>query len=518
MSLINGKGKFKFFPDMELKKSYINNNSNMTKNNQKRITTKNNQLYKDNENTFPIRNINNSMKPHFFTSYENNLINNNKIQENYNKNRYNSKKLKYNKSFEGNMANEDLINSNNFEFIKEKNNIKKKFNNNSVILNNSNQNRTKNKIKQKNKSVTREINSNFSNNKNFGQNLIIKKLDQKFKSLENNIIDKKYENVIDHDEMIISSNKKNSINSKSNRIKSSNIKLSNIIDDNTNYKNNIEDKSDNIFMNIFTNRNSIDFDENYLLNTSFENNRNDFNIMYTDDYEKTVANDMLSLEIKLLIEKMIELQKSYHKELNLIINQYNKNEEIFKILIEKVKMIQKKLYQIKNLNENKSLKGNIYNFIDIYNNNNKQEINKININEFFLWKYILNIQDKKNEYNSKEKLRDLFKRIIFDKYHKISGKMNNIENKIIINLMKKFKYNNINNKNNIGFISSGSHNYMRSSNNRNQLYSSSIFQVNKENKNIYNTSINNKKRHKKTNSCYQAKLSKYNYFKNNKQK
>lgn len=56
-------------------------------------------------------------------------------------------------------------------------------------------------------------------------------------------------------------------------------------------------------MSLFDNKNNIDFDENYLLNTSFENNRNDFIIMYTDDYEKTVVNDMLSLEIKLLIEK-----------------------------------------------------------------------------------------------------------------------------------------------------------------------------------------------------------------------
>ena len=78
------------------------------------------------------------------------------------------------------------------------------------------------------------------------------------------------------------------------------------------------------------------------MNTSFENNRNDFNIMYTDNYEESVKDDMLSLEIKLLIEKILEIQKSYHKELNLIINQYNKNGKIFKLLIERIKMLQKR--------------------------------------------------------------------------------------------------------------------------------------------------------------------------------
>ena len=539
MSLIFDKGKFKYFQDMEqLKKSYNNNNNlNINKNIPKKNLSKNNHLYKDYESTSPIRNINNSKKPNFFTTYENNLNNNIKIQQNYNKKTLNSKKLKYNKSFEVNMINDELMNSNNFDFInedmhtiqQEKNNFNKKFNNNSVILNNNKPYKTKNKNKHNNKSVTKTINSHINNNnKNFGENLIIKKLDEKFKSLESNIIDKKYENDIDHDEIIISTNKKNLVNSNSNRAKTantnnkSNHKLSNIINDKNN-DNYIEDKNDDIFKNLFEKRNSIDFDENYLLNTSFENNRNDFNIMYTDDYEKTVINDMLSLEIKLLIEKMIELQKSYHKELNIIISQYNKNEEIFKILIEKVKMLQKKIYLIKKINEIKNIKGNIYNFIGIYNNNSKQETNKININEFFLWRCILNIPDKRSDFNIKEKLKDLFRRIIFDKYNKISYKMNNIENKIIINLMKKFKYNMNNiNRNNNGFMSNGSHKGISSNKNINQIYSSSPVQnykyMIKQNKNINSTSINNKKRHKKTSSCYQTKPSKFTYFKNNKQK
>jgi hypothetical protein len=541
MSLVYDKGKYnKYFNELEQTKSK-NNNPNLRGGMPKKNLNKNPHLYKDFMSTSPIRNINNNnKKTNCLTTYQNNnssTINNNYYDQP--NNRYNKKNLKshlkYNKSFEGNMINND-----NFDFVDDgmytiqhgSNFGHSKFNNNSVILNNK-QLRTKNKNKYNNKSVTRAINSqtNMNMNKNnkksnFDENMIIKKLDEKFKSLESNIIDKKYENDIDHDEMIISTNKKNPTNltttrvRTTNNINSTNYKLSNIIDENN-------DSNDDYFMNIFDNKNNIDFDENYLLNTSFENNRNDFDIMYTENYEKTVINDMLSLEIKLLIEKMLELQKSYHKELDIIVTQYNKNEKIFKILIEKIKMVQKKLYQIKKLNETKNINGNIYNFLGIYDNNSKHEINNINLNEFYLWKYIMGIQDKKNSTNNKGKLKDLFKKIIFDKYYKISTKVDNIENQIILNLMKKFKYNMNSNKKN-GYMNNMNSGHMNSSIDKNKMFTISPFQEYKNqinqnkniniNTNINNRTINNKKRHKKTSSCIQSKPGKLTYFRSGKQK
>ena len=541
MSLVYDKGKYnKYFNELEQTKSK-NNNPNLRGGMPKKNLNKNPHLYKDFMSTSPIRNINNNnKKTNCLTTYQNNnssTINNNYYDQP--NNRYNKKNLKshlkYNKSFEGNMINND-----NFDFVDDgmytiqhgSNFGHSKFNNNSVILNNK-QLRTKNKNKYNNKSVTRAINSqtNMNMNKNykksnFDENMIIKKLDEKFKSLESNIIDKKYENDIDHDEMIISTNKKNPTNltttrvRTTNNINSTNYKLSNIIDENN-------DSNDDYFMNIFDNKNNIDFDENYLLNTSFENNRNDFDIMYTENYEKTVINDMLSLEIKLLIEKMLELQKSYHKELDIIVTQYNKNEKIFKILIEKIKMVQKKLYQIKKLNETKNINGNIYNFLGIYDNNSKHEINNINLNEFYLWKYIMGIQDKKNSTNNKDKLKDLFKKIIFDKYYKISTKVDNIENQIILNLMKKFKYNMNSNKKN-GYMNNLNSGHMNSSIDKNKMFTISPFQEYKNqinqnkniniNTNINNRTINNKKRHKKTSSCIQSKPGKLTYFRSGKQK
>ena len=542
MSLVYDKGKYnKYFGDIEQMKYKNNYNPSNMKASQKKNQSKNAQLYKDFMGTSPIRNIINNKKTNFLTTYQNN--NNYYEQKN---NPYNKKKnlkstqLKYNKSFEGNMINDnfDFVNDDLYTIPHGNNRANLKFNNNSMILNNNKQLRTKNKNNKNNKSVTRTINSHNNMNSrknNLDENYIIKKLDEKFKSLESNIIDKKYENDIDHDEMIISTNKKNlnnnqnltrlkNQNSKNINSTNTNYKLSNIINENNDF--NLDNKKEDIFMSLFDNKNNIDFDENYLLNTSFENNRNDFNIMYTDDYEKTVVNDMLSLEIKLLIEKMLELQKSYHKELNIIINQYNRNEKVFKLIVEKIKMLQKQLYLIQKLNETKSIKGNIYNFIGIYNNNNKHDLNKININEFFLWKYIMNIPNETSKGNSKYNLKDLFRKIIFDKYYKLTGKLNKIENQIILNLMKKFKYNmNSNKKNNVYYNNLNNTNIngnLSSNSDKNKMFSTSPIQNNKAtvkpNKNINNISINNKKRHKKTSSCSQSKPTKYTYFRSNKQK
>ena len=141
--------------------------------------------------------------------------------------------------------------------------------------------------------------------------------------------------------------------------------------------------------------------------------------MYTDNYGLSVMNDMLSLEIKLLIEKILEIQKSYHKELDLILGIYNKNSKLMKLLVEKIKFLQKKIFLIKKLKEEKEMKVNLYNFLEKYNHNNQNDIYKINQNEFYLWNYILYEHNRKNNDYNKEKLKEIFKRIIFERYYKI---------------------------------------------------------------------------------------------------
>ena len=526
MSLIFDKGKFKYYSNIEQLK--LKNNNNILKN--KNSGKKN--LYNEYINSSPFRiiNNNNNKKSAFLITYQNksNKMSNNEYENNFNyKKNISKKKIKYNKSFEGNLLNNNLMFSKDFGnddlygVGNDKNLGFKKFNN-SVILNNSKQKKSKNTKKHNNKSVTNSINSHiYKNHKknNIDQNFIIKKLDEKFKSLENNIIDQKYENDIDHDEMIISSNKKNinSLNTNdynlSNKNDINNYKLSNIIHDINNikipYNNNIE----SLFMNMISNKND-NYDENYLLNTSFENNRNDFNIMYTDNYEESVMDDMLSLEIKLLIEKMLEIQKSYHKEFNIIIKQYNENGKIFKLLIEKILILIKKINRIKNIQESKNIKNNIYNFIGIYNYKNQYEINTINKSEFILWNNITKQNKRYNEANI-GKLKDLFKKIIFDKYYKFFDKLNNIENKIILNLMKKHKYS-LSKKNDEIIYNGRVGNINSNNNDKNNIIASPIQQ--RKNNIKQNKNSNNKKSNKKT-SSFPIKSTNFIVFKtNNKQK
>ena len=105
--------------------------------------------------------------------------------------------------------------------------------------------------------------------------------------------------------MIISTNRKH-INSyeNNNKIKNRNNenKLSNIIGFSGNNKS-ISDIEDDYFnINKNKDKNNFDIDENYLLNTSFENQRSDFSIMYTYDYEKTVMDDLLSFSESLFFK------------------------------------------------------------------------------------------------------------------------------------------------------------------------------------------------------------------------
>ena len=526
MSLIYDKGKLRHSTDKNSSRLKKNENMQLNPNiiiktNNKKNIVKKIPIYNDYISASPLENINGKKKPFLTTFHNYNYMNSNLSNGNYNTNNKKPQinRLQFNKSFEGKFYKDNI--SKNFDFlkddiylnIKERNDENKKLVNNSVIVNHRYKIKNQSK-KNNNKSITFNSNNDLNYNKNnTKENMFINNLDERFKSLENNIIDKKYLNDIDHDEIIVTSNKKNKI------LQTSKIKmrgknntplyqLNNIIDDN-----NDEGTYEDSFMKRILNKILLNnnYDENYLLNSTFENNRNDFTIMYTDNYGQTVIDDMLSLEIKLLIEKMLEMQKSYHKELNLILGQHNQNTKIMKLLIEKIKYLQKKIFLIKKLKEKQQMRGNLYNFLGIYTQNNQHDISKINKNEVFLWNTIMN-NNRVNEAN-KEKLKDIFKKIIFERYYKINGKMNNLENKIVLNLMKKYKFNlnkKENKSNNIGTVAIST-----TSANKWQHRNKNLNSSNKNKKINSNLNNNNKKIHKKTSSCTQTKPSKYSYFKNN---
>ena len=184
--------------------------------------------------------------------------------------------------------------------------------------------------------------------------------------------------------------------------------------------------------------------DEYLLNSSFENNKSDFGLLYTNNYHKNIKNDMLFMEIQLLIEKILELQKSYHQEYKNLYFGYEKEKEMVKLNNEKYILLKKKIINLLKYKEKRNLKENNNVYIGF---NIKKNIingsNKINKNEIILWNKMFPIKEKIDENNNKKnKLKQIFKTIVFDRYKLINNKLNDIEKNIVNRLIKKYQYNN----------------------------------------------------------------------------
>ena len=151
--------------------------------------------------------------------------------------------------------------------------------------------------------------------------------------------------------------------------------------------------------------------------------KEDFILLYNDDYSKNIQDDLLNLEIELFIEKMAELITCYHIQLEqkkieneLIQNDYNINVSNYK----KINKLMKKLelckldYDIKNINSK----------------NNKKSLKK---------------QDKINLIVNKTEI-EIFKNIFPDHFHNNENKekeKKNILKSIILNILKKEENRNI---------------------------------------------------------------------------
>ena len=135
------------------------------------------------------------------------------------------------------------------------------------------------------------------------------------------------------------------------------------------------------------NNNISSSDESINENNGYEKLKEDFILLYNDNYVKNVKEDLLKLEIELFVEKMTGLISTYNFEMNekkiknkLIAEQLKENTKnffILKKLYYKLKLIMKK-YKQANTNLNKNLK-NIKLINDKEFEANKQEINLFNL-------------------------------------------------------------------------------------------------------------------------------------------
>ena len=363
---------------------------------------------------------------------------------------------------------------------------------NPKIMNNKNHSLGKRKVGMthsvKNSNIKKKNNYNLNKSGDFSG---ISKFDEKFQLIEDKIIDKNYENDIDHDEMIIGTNKKNiNANSLFNKIQ-------------------INNKNDDDELFLYFNKNKKDNEEDYSINNNFENNKADFSIMYIDNYEKMINDDVLLLEIQLLFEKILDLQNSYHEEYYKIINQINNKKTFLSLLIYKYKEIQKKNFNLLKIKEINNYKNKLNTFIDIQEKEHKSNFTEINNKEINLWKNMLGNKfiKNKNYIDEKKEIKDLFKKIVFNKYSYLKNSLNDVENKIVVNLMKKHNYKVLTDKkirnHRIDGTYNGNHNYYNNikkkkenlkkgkMNNHKIINSSDIFESKRNNTKNNNYNITN---------------------------
>ena len=348
-------------------------------------------------------NISMNKKSLLKTIYNSSTLNQGSIIKNLNRKNNNPKNMIYNRSFEGGFY---------------KNRLNNNTNESNLNIDHKNKDKSNSKIRPK-PNFASEYKSKTSNKAHNS----IKKYEENFQSLESNIIDKKFQNDIDHDEMIITTSKNTVDISNANESKN----LFNIINNNTTSNSNS-----------IINNNYISITEENLINSSFENNKYDFNLLYVDHYTESVPDDMLILEIKLLMEKILELQKSYHKELDIILNKYFLHKFNYKNIMSKYDIIRKKIALFQKFMEKKN-RRETDNYLGVYHKKNFQDVNDINKTEFIIWKMMMNVNGENVSKDRKEKLKEIFKISVFKKFNKMKN-LSDIEIKIIQNLMKKYKY------------------------------------------------------------------------------
>jgi hypothetical protein len=160
--------------------------------------------------------------------------------------------------------------------------------------------------------------------------------------------------------------------------------------------------------------------------------KKEFILVYNDNYIKNIQEDLLKLEIELFIEKMTELIKEYHKQIEIKNMEHELMKNYYKNYVNKY-LLQWKLYNklkyIEELHESK--RKNIF---EDRKQIDKNKINKININQKEINLFQILFNNKKEKYPIDIDEKKFFKNILLN----VLGKCNN--NILNLNLLQNDKY------------------------------------------------------------------------------
>jgi hypothetical protein len=175
---------------------------------------------------------------------------------------------------------------------------------------------------------------------------------------------------------------------------------------------NIQDDDNTKIKNDINNNNMIDLNEDEIEPDIFSKQLEDFQLLYSDEYIKSINNDYIKLEIELFIEKIIELTSLYNNQIEekdfeyqILKNNYFKNISQFieiQKLLDKLRIIRTQY----NLKKHNLKEINMSHFSNSINNliTNKQEI------KIFKTNFINEVQNKINK--KKEMLKQIIKKLI----------------------------------------------------------------------------------------------------------
>ena len=295
---------------------------------------------------------------------------------------------------------------------------------------------------------------------------IAARLEDKFKHVDDPIIDKNFEKDIDNDEIIVSNDNKRKYDELASPV---------IID-------NYNDYAKTLFNDNNTNKQqetlSFSDDDSYyqcIMNSNSNNNnvhfdslRNDFELFYTNDYITHISNGMLKLELQLEIDKILEMQEAYHKEYKLLKHKYYVIKTKFNKASKLYIGIDNKMHKLKQLQERLQIKNTMSTFITNHKLKHNKELTRINLDECDIWKRMLGLKGRNHNQKGKMSKEKELILIVLKKYILGNNKsyvklLNEVEQLICDRLCKR--YFPTNNNTNINGSNSNSKKHINNNNN-----------------------------------------------------
>lgn len=139
---------------------------------------------------------------------------------------------------------------------------------------------------------------------------------------------------------------------------------------------------------------------------TFEQIKNDFNLLYTDDYITMIPDDLLKLELELLIEKMFAIVNCYHTQMSNEKIIYNKVNDLYKECSHKFLLLNKQYNLLQHKKEKFQISKQNINFITGNYSKTSNHLLSINKDEIKMFSLLVKKPKAKRESNAKRNIRN----------------------------------------------------------------------------------------------------------------